>query len=58
MSSSYSSSNSMKVALCQFHVTPDKETNFNVAKSYLEKAKAGGADLVVLPEVCFHYDGQ
>lgn len=41
----------MKVALCQFHVTPDKETNYNVAKSYLKKAKAGGADLVVLPEI-------
>ena len=50
---SSSSTNSMKVALCQFHVTPDKEANHETAKSYLAKAKAGGADLVVLPEVCF-----
>ncbi|CAJ1915619.1 unnamed protein product [Cylindrotheca closterium] len=48
---SSSSTNSMKVALCQFHVTSDKEANHSTAKSYLEKAKAGGADLVVLPEI-------
>lgn len=45
------SSKSLRVALCQFHVTPAKDDNKVTAKSYLAKAKESGADLVVLPEV-------
>eukprot|EP00980_Cylindrotheca_fusiformis_P005976 scaffold1278_cov191-Cylindrotheca_fusiformis.AAC.1 len=44
-------SKSMRVALCQFHVTPVKEENRGTAKSYLAKAKENGAQLVVLPEI-------
>ena len=41
----------LKVALCQFHVTPDKETNEETAKKYLHRAKEKGATLAVLPEI-------
>jgi hypothetical protein len=52
MSSTTSEANKfLRVALCQFHVTPIKEENKDTAKSYLAKAKESGADLVVLPEV-------
>jgi len=42
---------SVRVALCQFHVTPDKEENHKTAKDYLSRAKQDGAELVVLPEI-------
>lgn len=47
-------SKSLRVGLCQFHVTPNKEENKGTAKSYIAKAKESGADLVVLPEVGEH----
>eukprot|EP00536_Pseudo-nitzschia_multiseries_P007479 jgi/Psemu1/195734/e_gw1.177.19.1 len=59
MSSSSSSSadgtsadtSSLRVALCQFHVTQDKATNEETAKTYLSKAKKEGASMAVLPEI-------
>lgn len=49
--SSTSSPNFVKVALCQFSATEDKEENFSTAKEYISKAAASGAQLVVLPEI-------
>lgn len=41
----------LRVALCQFHVTPDKTTNEETALRYLKKAKEKGATMAVLPEI-------
>jgi len=46
-----SSSHQLRVALCQFHVTEDKDTNLKTCASYLDQAAARGANLVVLPEI-------
>lgn len=43
--------NTLRVALCQFHVTPDKEANHKTAVDYVDRAAAQGAQLVVLPEI-------
>ena len=57
MASSSSSSDdkldpsSLRVALCQFHVTHDKKTNEETAKKYLSQAKEKGATMAVLPEI-------
>lgn len=51
MASSYSSSNTLRVGLCQFHVTEDKETNHRTCVEYIDKAAAQGARLIVLPEI-------
>ncbi|EHH69636.1 deaminated glutathione amidase [Gluconobacter morbifer] len=40
----------MKVALGQFAVAPDWETNLHQCQKLISEAKAGGADLLVLPE--------
>jgi omega-amidase len=45
------SSKSLRVALCQFHVTPLKEENYATAKNYLSQASDKGAELAVLPEI-------
>lgn len=50
-SSTTEKENTFRVALCQFHVTHTKSDNLETAKQYLAKAKATGADLVVLPEI-------
>ena len=44
-------SNSLRVALCQFHVTDNKEENYKTARDYLSRAKQDGAQLAVLPEI-------
>jgi len=41
----------LRVALCQFHVTEDKELNLATCASFLDQAAAQGANLVVLPEI-------
>ena len=41
----------LRVALCQFHVTDDKELNIQTCASYLDRAAVKGAALVVLPEI-------
>ncbi|KAG2451569.1 hypothetical protein HYH02_004167 [Chlamydomonas schloesseri] len=41
----------VKVALCQLHVTADKEQNLKTARKAIEDAAAAGAKLVVLPEM-------
>ncbi|WIA34605.1 hypothetical protein OEZ86_012925 [Tetradesmus obliquus] len=41
----------VKVALCQLHVTADKEQNIATAKAAIEDAARNGAKLVVLPEM-------
>lgn len=41
----------MRVALIQMAVTEDKAENLATARRQLEAAKAGGADLAVLPEI-------
>ena len=53
MSSSSSSTpeDTVRVGLCQFPVTGDKDINHKTASEYIEKAVAQGAQLVVLPEV-------
>ena len=50
-SDSNNESNKLRVALCQFHVTPDKKTNHATAADYLDRAAAQGAQLAVLPEI-------
>ena len=50
-SSSSSSNHQLRVALCQFHVTEDKDLNLQTCASYLDQAAARGAKLVVLPEI-------
>ncbi|CAB9497379.1 Omega-amidase NIT2 [Seminavis robusta] len=50
-SMSSTSADTLRVALCQFHVTPDKEKNHATAADYLDRAAAQGAQLVVLPEI-------
>ncbi|MFD2237636.1 deaminated glutathione amidase [Aureimonas populi] len=40
----------MKVALGQFHVSPDWKANLATAESLIRQAVAGGAELLVLPE--------
>jgi omega-amidase len=42
---------SLRVALCQFHVTANKEENHKTAKSFLAQAASKGAQLAVLPEI-------
>lgn len=41
----------LRVALCQFHVTDNKEKNHETASDYLQRAVDSGAQLVVLPEI-------
>jgi omega-amidase len=41
----------LRVALCQFHVTDDKNTNEETARTYLSRAKEKGARMAVLPEI-------
>ncbi|GKY99641.1 hypothetical protein MPSEU_000918200 [Mayamaea pseudoterrestris] len=51
-SSAVEESNKMlRVGLCQFHVTSDKETNHKTCANYIHKAVSQGAKLVVLPEI-------
>lgn len=46
----------MKVALCQLHVTDDKQDNLLRAKKMLLRAADGGAELAILPEMfCIAY---
>lgn len=45
------SSSLLKVALCQFHVTHDKEENIKNAKKFLSMASERGAKLAILPEI-------
>ena len=40
----------MRVAVCQLNARDDRAENLRVARSLLERAAAGGADLAVLPE--------
>lgn len=46
-----SDSNNLRVGLCQFPVTNDKDVNHKTATEYIQKAAQQGAQLVVLPEV-------
>jgi len=46
-----SSLHALRVGLCQFPVTSHKEENHATAQTYLAKAAAQGAQLVVLPEI-------
>ena len=46
-----SSANTLRVALCQFHVSSKKELNHDTAKEYLRRAAEAGAKLAVLPEI-------
>ncbi|GFR46917.1 hypothetical protein Agub_g8564 [Astrephomene gubernaculifera] len=41
----------VKVALCQLHVTADKEQNWQTARRAIQDAASRGAQLVVLPEM-------
>ena len=41
----------LRVALCQFPVTHDKDLNHQTANEYISLASQNGADLVVLPEI-------
>ena len=41
----------LNLGLCQMRVTADKAANLRRARQLLDKAAAGGADLVVLPEM-------
>eukprot|EP00181_Compsopogon_caeruleus_P005832 CAMPEP_0184684004 /NCGR_PEP_ID=MMETSP0312-20130426/13502_1 /TAXON_ID=31354 /ORGANISM="Compsopogon coeruleus, Strain SAG 36.94" /LENGTH=302 /DNA_ID=CAMNT_0027136787 /DNA_START=1243 /DNA_END=2151 /DNA_ORIENTATION=- len=43
----------VRVGLCQIPVGPEKERNLATARAALERAKAGGAQLAMLPE-CFN----
>jgi predicted amidohydrolase len=46
----------MKIALVQMKVSPDKATNLQHAENLTREAAAGGADLVMLPEMfCCEY---
>jgi len=40
----------VRVAVCQLNSRDDREINVEVARSLLEQAAAGGADLAILPE--------
>ncbi|GIF15266.1 carbon-nitrogen hydrolase family protein [Actinoplanes teichomyceticus] len=40
----------MRVAVCQLNSREDRDHNLSVARSLLERAAAGGAELAVLPE--------
>ena len=42
---------SLRIALCQFHVTHNKEENQATAKDYVDRAAKEGAQMVVLPEI-------
>ena len=44
-------SSTLRVALCQFHVTDNKNTNEDTARRYLSQAKEKGARMAVLPEI-------
>ncbi len=41
----------LRVALCQFHVTSNKEENHKTALDFIEQAVKKGAQMVVLPEL-------
>ncbi len=41
----------LRVALCQFHVTSNKEENHKTALDFIEQAAEKGAQMVVLPEI-------
>jgi predicted amidohydrolase len=41
----------LRVALCQFPVTDNKEKNHQTASDYLQQAVDSGAKLVVFPEI-------
>ena len=44
-------SNKVRVALCQFSVTSNKEANHKTAADYIDRAAKQGAQLVVFPEI-------
>lgn len=44
-------SQTLRVALCQFLVTEDKSTNLETCSTFVDRAAASKADLVVLPEI-------
>jgi len=43
--------NNFKIAICQMKVVDDKDINLKHAANFIERSAAGGADLVVLPEM-------
>lgn len=43
--------NNFKIAVCQMGVVDDKDMNLKHAAEFIERSLAGGADLVVLPEM-------
>lgn len=45
------SEKTLRVGLCQFHVSADKHDNHATAKSYLSEAAQRGVQLAVLPEI-------
>jgi len=48
---SSASETSLRVALCQFRVTADKDENHNTASAFISQAAEKGARLAVLPEI-------
>ncbi|XP_052822841.1 deaminated glutathione amidase isoform X2 [Octopus bimaculoides] len=46
-----------RIAVCQLTSSADKEENFSVCRSLIEKAKSQGVQMVFLPE-CFDYIGE
>ena len=44
------SANKARVALCQIKVGSDKESNIEIARDAMKRAKFGGAELIILPE--------
>lgn len=50
-STSRTTEESLRVALCQFHVTPNKDQNHETALDFLTRAAEQGAQLAVLPEI-------
>lgn len=44
-------SNTVRIALCQFPVTREKATNHQTASEYIRNAASQGAKMVVLPEI-------
>ena len=44
------SANKARVALCQIKVGSDKESNIEIARDAMKRAKVGGAELIILPE--------
>eukprot|EP00429_Kryptoperidinium_foliaceum_P050182 CAMPEP_0176126454 /NCGR_PEP_ID=MMETSP0120_2-20121206/63825_1 /TAXON_ID=160619 /ORGANISM="Kryptoperidinium foliaceum, Strain CCMP 1326" /LENGTH=350 /DNA_ID=CAMNT_0017461383 /DNA_START=66 /DNA_END=1115 /DNA_ORIENTATION=- len=50
-SSETAAEKSLRVALCQFHVTGDKEENYKTAKDFLSQAAKQGAQMAILPEI-------